>query len=218
MPPTQMSVEVQSDSDPPEGAPPAPADRRSRRRRIVIAVAVGLAVLLTIGGYAGWRAWAARAVDGVHVGWLGEPVCTGTTLRPNGHAIEWAREMSCVVTVVVRNDGPAGVRVTGVVLPYVGPGGGSVIKAAPIDGQSPAPVTRSDIDAALDLTHSIEAGETWTFRTRLVFRPDGCTSAGTLSLHHWPTVGVSARGRDALVLSNRSLVVHSSRQNPGCRG
>lgn len=217
MPATDTPPTAQGEINAPSGAPSAPVGTRPRRRRLVIAVVLGLAVLVAFGGYEAWRAWSARAVEGVHVRWVDEPICTGTSLRPQSRAIEWARDMSCVITVAVHNEGPAAVRVTSAVLPYLGPGGGPVVQTGPIDGRTPGSDPADDLHATLDLGHRIEPGATWTFRTRVVFRPDGCAGQGTLSLHHWPAVNVVARGREALVPSDRSLTVHSSRQNPGCR-
>ncbi len=187
---------------------------RARRPRVVVAA---VALICVAGAFVCWRVWSSRAVAGVHVTWDGDPVCHGTELRPRSRAIEWTPEMSCVITVAVRNDGPATVRITDIVLPFVGPGGGAVVVAAPVAGFTPATGPHHDIDASLALDHRVEPGTTWTFPTRLVFRSDGCTDAGTFGVPHWPRVTVSARGRGVEIPSEQRLTIHSRHQNPGCR-
>jgi len=206
----EVSVAATNVPEVDSSAPPARAVRR--RRALIVAVAL---IGLVAAGVVSWRIWSGRGVDGVQVSWVGEPVCRGTSLR-HGHAIEWSRHMSCVVTVAVHNRGPATVKVTRAVLPYLGPGGGAVVRAASVDGRTPVADADEDVHAALALDHHVAPGATWTFPVRITYRPDGCTDAGTFWVRRWPTVEVTARGRDARILSDRTLTIHSSHQNPGC--
>lgn len=194
-----------------------PTPSLSRRRRWGFVAMFVVVVLLAVGCFLGWRAWTTQAIRGVTVGWAGEPTCTGTTLRPNGHAIEWTRDMSCQVQVIVRNHGPATVHVTGAVLAFLGPESGLMVQAAHADDQVFGPAQRHDLDATLVLDQTIESGGSWSFPVRMVYRPNGCDAAGTLKVFHWPSVAVDARGREWQVGSSRSLVIHSSHQNPGCQ-
>ncbi len=183
-----------------------------RRRR---AIALGL-VAAAVVGLVSWRLWTSHALGSVQVAWSGEPVCEGTSLRRDGHTIEARPDMSCVITVTVRNDGPVSVHLRRAVLPFAGPEGGPVIEAAEIDDRRPA--ADDGIDAAVTLDRDLDPGETWTFRTRVVFRDDGCTDGGTFTAHAWPTVEVSHLGRQDDVVSKRNLSIHRARQNSGCRG
>jgi hypothetical protein len=74
----------------------------------------------------------------------------------------------------------------------------------------------NDVDAGIDLDHDLGGGQTWTFRTLVVFRDDGCTSAGTGSFYGWPAVEVSSLGRHGTATSSRELTYSRERQNPGC--
>lgn len=182
--------------------------------------AVGaVGILLVIGLVAGgWVLWTSRAMSAVEVGWRGEPDCSGATLERDGHTIKAQDGMSCVITVEVRNTGGRTVHLDRAVLPFLGPGGGAVVRAGEIDGRDPAPaVAANDIDARIDLDHDLEGGETWTFRTLVVFRKNGCTSAGTGSFYGWPVVEIATLGRHGTATSSQELTYSRERQNPGCR-
>ena len=174
---------------------------------LVLAIVVSVVV---------WWAWGSYAMGGVEVTTDESPVCTGTTLRPDNRTIEAKPGMSCVYTVTVRNDGPVGIHLDSTVLTILGKGGGAVIMAAAIDGRKPGEGAH-DVDAEIALDHEVESGEAWSFRLRVVYRPDGCTSAGWMTIYDLPTVHLSYLGRDAEASGDTPLLLHNKRQNPGCR-
>lgn len=188
---------------------------RSRNRRGLLLAVAALTAVVGLG--ATWWMWTSHFTGGVEVAWADEPTCTGTSLTQDGHTIEARRGMSCVITVTVRNDGPVEVHLERAVLPYVGPDGGSVVRAAaPVDGLRPEGDALTDIDATLPLKRELGSGESWTFRTRIVFRDDGWTAAGKLWIDGWPTVRAEYLGRAFDVHADRRLEIHRRRQNPGC--
>ena len=178
-----------------------------------------LAAVLVVGLGSGVWVWgSSRAISDVEVAWRGEPACTGTGLEKDHHTIRAQQGMACVITVEVHNTGRWGVHLDRAVLPYLGPGGGGVVRAGEIDGRAPRPAsTADDVDARIELDHHLDAGETWTFRTLVVFRADGCTDAGTGTFYGWPALVVRSWGRDGTVASPHDLVFSRERQNPGCR-
>jgi hypothetical protein len=161
--------------------------------------------------------WTSVAIGGVTVTSTAAPTCTGTTLGKNGHTMEVSRDMSCMIAVTVRNDGRATILLDNAVLPYLGPGGGPAVKAAGVDGREPVRAPGSmGIDAAVPLAHALGPGDTWTFRTRVIYRPHGCTDAGTFGVADWPGVEVSYLGRARLIHGDRYFAIHTEKQNPGC--
>ncbi|WP_296604599.1 hypothetical protein [Nocardioides sp.] len=188
-------------------------------RRAAPAVMVLVAAVLVVGLGSGVWVWgSSRAISDVEVAWRGAPECTGTRLEKDHHTIRAQPGMACVITVEVHNTGRRGVQLDSAVLPYLGPGGGAVVRAGEIDGRTPiAASVADDIDARVELDHHLDAGETWTLRTLVVFRADGCTDAGAVTFYEWPALVVRSWGRDGTVASPQDLVVSRERQNPGCR-
>jgi hypothetical protein len=184
----------------------------SDRRRFIALFGFVLAVVVAGGG---WWAWTSYVLSGVQVTMDEAPVCTGTKLRPDGRTIEAQPGMSCVYTVTVRNGGPVAVHLDRSVLPVLGKGGGPVVMAAAVDGREPAEGP-NDVDAEIVLDHDLGAGEAWSFRLRVVYRPDGCTSAGRGWVDGWPTLNVDYLGNDEQVQGNFEFAVHNKRQNPDC--
>jgi hypothetical protein len=199
-----------------EQSPPVTDGDRRRDRRPVLAL-VGLVVVALVAA-GGWWGWTSYAVSGLEVAWDGAPSCTGTKPARDGHAFEVSEEMRCDITVTVRNTGPVSLRLDRATLPFVGPDGGSVLEAVPVDGRAPTRAAESAIDAVVPLDHTLGSGESWSFRVRIAFRDDGCTDAGRLSFHDWPAITASSLGRDLDVVASESLVAVSERQNPGCPG
>ena len=182
-------------------------------RRLFVAL-VALVLAVVVAGV-GWWAWTSYVLSGVQVTMDEDPACTGTTLRPDNRTIEAKPGMSCVYTVTVRNGGPVAVHLDTSVLPVLGKGGGPVVMAAAIDGREPAEGP-NDVDAEIVLDHDLGAGDSWSFRLRVVYRPDGCTSAGRGSVDGWPTLHVDYLGNDEQVQGNVEFAVHNKRQNPDC--
>lgn len=183
------------------------------RRPVVWCVAVAALVAVGIGS---WFAWTSMVASSLEVAWQGEPVCSGTDLARDAHTIRAEAEMSCVITVEVRNAGRQDVHLDTAVLPYLGPDGGSVLEAAEIDGRQPTADGRDTVDARVELGHDLGAGDTWTFRTLVVFRDDGCTDAGTGHFDGWPAVRFEALGRDGSAAAPDELAYTRRSQNPGC--
>lgn len=198
-------------TSPTDGADIEAAVRDRRGPLVAIAVVVTLLVAVVA-----WWTWTSHVTGSVEVAWDGEPTCTGTNLRPDGHTIEARQGMSCVISVTVRNDGPVAVHLDRAVLPFMGPHGGSVLKGAVIDDRELVPSADGRVDAAIVLDHELGSGESWTFRTRIVFRAHGCTAGGRMWFPAWPVVQAEYLGRDRDVGADRKLAAHRWKQNPGC--
>jgi hypothetical protein len=201
--PGQIAPPSDQEADPPP---------RGLRRSTLVVVAAIAAVIVSV---TAWWMWTSHVTGSIAVRWADEPTCTGTSLRPDGHTIEARPGMSCTITVTVRNDGPVAVHLDNALLPFFGPDGGAVVRAGSIDGVRPEGIG-SEIDATMALDHKLASGESWTFRTRAVFRDDGCTAAGTMTIDGWPTVRAEYLGRSVDVSADRRFTLHASRQNPGC--
>ena len=183
---------------------PPPRDRR----RIVHAVLVGVAALLLVVGLGGgWNRVAAHRAGQVEVTWAGGPECAGAEVVSytddgsfgetpwTGPLIRARRGMRCVVTVEITNRGGSSVHLDHASLPFLGPGGGSVVRLAP----SVDPVlwtatssAGSDIDAVRTLDTTLEPDEVATFDVPLAFRNHGCSGGrgGQTFLYGFPAVTV----------------------------
>lgn len=191
-----------------------PEEHSRKRRGLLLAGALVVAAAL---GLASWWTWTSVAIGGITVTSTDEPSCTGTTLGKNGQTIEVNRAMSCVIAVTVRNDGPATLRLDNAELPYLGPRGGPAVRAVEVDGREPESAPGSlGIDAAVPLAHALGPGESWTFRTRITYRPRGCTAPGSFTVSDWPGVQVSYLGRAGVIHGDRDFVIRTRKQNPGC--
>jgi hypothetical protein len=163
------------------------------------------------------------------------PVCTGTKVVSADldddpyqsdpvPAMQLRPGMRCTVTVSVRNGGPAPVRVTQVVLPFMGPAGAAGAQVRTMDGRPARSLREPDgsrsIDALLPRADRVGAGDVVRFTVTYEFRPQGCDMGGTLWIRRTPTVVVSALGRRGDVDGDATTAfrsTHESDASPGCR-
>lgn len=186
---------------------PSQGRRLSRRW-----IAGGLVVVLIIGLVLAWYRIAGQRAEQVEVMWADVPECTGADVVSHteegplgeeswsGPLIRAERGMRCVITVEVRNRSGGNVHLDHALLPYMGPGGGAVIKAdttADTDLWSTPP--DDDIDTLRLLDVTLHSGETTTFDISLVFRESGCSGGpgggGRTWVEGFPTVTVTSLGR-----------------------
>lgn len=201
---------MQRDEDEsPRGDSSGPRRRLDRRW-----VAAGLAVLLVLGLVLAWHQVAEQRAEQVEVVWIKGPECTGADVvytedDPLGVEEPWSgplikakRGMRCVVTVEVRNGSGGSVHVDHALLPYLGPGGGAVIK---VDTTTEPDVWSTpqgddiDIDSLRLLDVTLAPGKTTTFDIPLVFRESGCSGGpgggGRMWVSGFPEVTITALGR-----------------------
>lgn len=162
------------------------------------------------------------------------PVCTGTDLvradftntpydGRGTPAIRLRPGMRCTVTATVRNAGPVAVRVTGVLVPTMGPEARAAAQVRTMDRRrvrSLADGTGDRFDALFARDDRVPAGRSVRFTLTYEYRPSGCDKGGILWLHDAPTVVVSALGKRGQVASPGVVAFRSTTQSdhsPGCR-
>jgi hypothetical protein len=177
--------------------------RGGAQRRTAVVAAVALAVVVV--GAGGWLLVSAKQLDQVVVR-SGVPRCSGTEVvfrRGFGPeqvpAIRMREQMVCTLPVRVVNRGDRPVDLERMVLPFMGPGGGTGARVEQFAGLAPlGPASSNDggIDAEFRLGSTLAAGERARFEVDITFRPEGCASPGGLmTIGGMPRVVVSALGR-----------------------
>jgi hypothetical protein len=149
----------------------------------------------------------------VMVGWTaGSPRCTGTGLRhPHREpAIEAVPGMRCTIRVVVRNGSGREVHLGRVVLPFVGPHTGTVVRAASVAGRVPT----GDIDALVDLDRRLPPDARTAFDVLVVFHPQGCNDSGTMWASLWPRIAVTTGHRTVWRTAPRDFRMHREGRTP----
>ncbi|MDN4175280.1 hypothetical protein QWY28_20110 [Nocardioides sp. SOB77] len=192
-------------------ASPSPAAAPSGRGRAVVAL-VGLA-LVAAAATAGWWSWAGSATDDLSVT-VARPRCEGAAVRARDDAIEARPGMRCRVTATIANGGGGSVRVDHVDWPYLGSGAQPVVRAAAADGLADEP--RDALHARLVVDRELAGGEALRVHVDVVFRRQGCMSAGTFSADGFPTVALSRLGRDLEVRADHRLLVARRADWDGC--
>jgi hypothetical protein len=188
-------------TDPGAGTPPA---GRSRRRRLLVAAAVAVAVVAASAAV-GWRASSGAALDRVLVR-VSTPDCVGAAPvfhRSEGFgrvpAVRMREGMDCTVAVRVANRGERPVHLDRVVLPFMGPGGGTGARVEHLNGRAPlGPDSRRTgrIDAVFPVDGTLRPGASVDFDVPFTFRPAGCSSPGSvMTVSDMPRVVVSALGQ-----------------------
>jgi hypothetical protein len=173
------------------------------RRRVVTVVAT--TTVVGVVASVGWLILSADRIDQVLVR-SGVPTCTGTEVvfrRGFGEervpAIRMQQQMVCTLPVRVLNRGERPVGLERMVLPFMGPGGGTGARVEQLDGRAPLGPASADngrIDAEFPLGSTLAAGERARFDVELTFRPEGCASPGSvMGIGGMPRVVVSALGR-----------------------
>lgn len=179
------------------------------RRRHVVSLVLIVAVVLLATVFSGWLLWAARSADQVTTGWTLD--CPGTKVGSyRGHpAIHSRPGWRCTVQLRVDNRSGRSVRVTEVLTPMLGSGGGAEVQGfsttdaeiRDVDPRFP------DVDAVYDVDRTIPAGRFRTVELAIGWRESGCNSAGHFWITRWPTVIVEVLGRSHQVSANQRLVL-----------
>ena len=154
----------------------------------------------------GWYATAGHAAGQVSLAWKGPPRCVAAEYGPvrgiGPHPTIHARRGSrCTIRLEIRNDSARTVRLERLVAPYMGRGGGGILKADP---QPPAAEAqrrfRGDTDAYYPLDRDLGAGETHRVEITLGFRGRGCSHART-TFAGFPTLELTVLGRGDLAVA-----------------
>lgn len=157
-----------------------------------------------------WATGTSAVAADVEVTSAGSPECEGATFRTRQgrEVLVVTPQTRCVYTFEITNHGVTTVHLDALLLPYLGAGGGGVVRADPTTG---------DLDAPYPLDRDLEPGESTTVTTVVRYRPRGCT-AGITWFHDWPKVELTSFGR-ALTLRGADTFTFTYRggQNPGCR-
>lgn len=204
--------------------------RRSRRARAYVSVSIIVTVLL-VGAGVTWNRVAAHRAEQVSVMWTDSPECTGARVdvvkdtwsedRWSGPVIHAQRGMRCTVSVEVHNHGGSTVHVEDAHLPYMGPGGGSVLKVD--TGTDPRlwnvpPLDSIDLIRRLDVT--LQPGERTAFDIPVVFRDRGCNSGPgggvRTTLFGFPTVTVTSLRYSYEKSSSNDLSFSQNGASRGC--
>jgi hypothetical protein len=175
-------------------------------------------VLLVAVGVLGWRAVADRTLDEVTVE-ISDHDCRGkgtkVSIRPAVLRVETSRDMRCTFTVDVVNGGTREVRLGEVRAAIMGPETGSVLLAAAIDGVAPHGEQES-VDALHTLDLELPSEGQVSFDIEVVFHPEGCNDAGTLTLEGFPKIEVSTLRTGRSVDGASDLAFHNDIRTPGC--
>jgi hypothetical protein len=130
-------------------------------------------------------------------------------------AVEARPAMHCTLQVQIINRGRLTVTLNKLVLPYLGPGTGTVVQAAPVNGIEPRTVPDDSIDAEYRIGRSLPPGKTRTVTVAFVYHESGCMAAGAVGLDHWPRLEASVLGRTGVVNGTDTLTISSSHQISG---
>ncbi|NPC95925.1 hypothetical protein [Nocardioides sp. zg-DK7169] len=195
-------------------------------------VAAVAALVLAVGGaVGGWHRVAEGRAEAVSVGWVSAPRCEGARVELQrdrgldsgaGPVILAERGMRCTLRVRVRNDGEDTVALTHAVLPFMGRGGGAVLK---VDQSLEPDVWVTPGDSTIDLARVIDRdlgpGESLDLVLPLAFRDRGCSGgargSGTARFYGFPQVEVRALGRAYEVAAAEDLVHTQVGPASGCR-
>lgn len=172
---------------------------------MLLYVSVIVVTALLVGGGVTWNRIAAHRAEQVSVMWSGSPECTGTRVvdftsdawsEPwSGPLIHARRGMRCTITVEVHNHSGGTVHLEEAKLPFMGPGGGAVLKVDMATDPDLWDVQSrlDDIDLIRRLDVPLQQGEKTTFEIPVVFRNRGCSSGprgGQTYFYGFPTVTV----------------------------
>ena len=173
---------------------------RLTSRGAIIAWVTGLVIAL---GATAWAISWHQATSHLRVESVGAPQCQGAathrrtlTAGVRADLMFVTPAMRCVYTVRVSNDGPFTVHLDRAVLPFLGRGGGGVVKALP-------PVVTKvsgtdDVDALVGLDRDLPPGASTEFDVPVGYRESGCNS-GSLWIRRWPAVSFHVLGGSAEV-------------------
>lgn len=163
----------------------------------------------------GWRGIATQAMAGIRVD-VGMPHCGERDLR----AVQWQRirlpavalesGMRCRVTFRMHNPGNADVTVTAFRHQISGPDGGAAFRVVGINGE--VPDDSSGIEARWHGAIELPAGESASLWFRVVYRPAGCTAAGSV-LRAGSFVTVRAWGRDREIALPTALLFRGTAES-----
>lgn len=158
-------------------------------------------VVGVVGLLLAWVAVAAWSSAQVTVERVGALSCTGTEVsqRPDGTpAVALRPGMRCDVVVQVRNGGWLPVRHDSLVLPFMGSRGDAAVRVAEY-------LANDDVEAVLDVGSRIGPGAESVVGFTLVYRDDGCTGLGEMTVPDFPSVSVSVLGLPGRVSSDESV-------------
>lgn len=172
----------------------------------VITVRRALIPMLILVVAGGWFLTAGHAAGQVSVSWKGSPRCDGAEYRPvrglgPRPAIHARRGSRCTIAVVIRNDSAHTARLDRLVAPYMGRGGGGVLRSVP---QPPATEAErrfgDDGDARYRIDRDLGPGERHEVEITLGFRERGCSHALT-TFPGFPSVELTVLGRGNLTVA-----------------
>ncbi len=211
-----------STSDPRVGEPAAqPAERDQPPRlgwkpALLVGGGVGLAAVLV----SAWFVITSLQLGQVEVDRTTPVECRGTEVTEERvgtggpvTAMRLVPGMKCTIGVQVTNEGTSAVKVTEVLLPYMGPDGGAAVRVNRLDRLEPEPEPADTIDALFTVDQELAAGEDYEFEMTFVFRPRGCTSQGVMTVPGMPTVTVSSWGREVERTADEPVAFRGTKQS-----
>ena len=181
----------------------------SRRRRLITVCLLAVVLVVSVQ----WaRSFATVRKVTVQVV---ETDCPGQNLDAMADhvTIETSRQMRCRFKVLVSNDGGRSVKLDAIKAPFLGADTGTVIRAASIEGRSPA----GGRDAIINTTRVVPPHGAWQFTIVAVFNPAGCNDSGTITFYDWPQVTAYSFANRREVHADFDLSFHNTIRTPGCR-
>jgi len=187
--------------------------------------------LAAVGGVLGWHRLAEARAGDVTVSWVSAPDCAGARVVERhttgtgervGPVVVAERGMRCVLRVRIHNDGQDAVELTHAVLPFMGRGGGAVLKVDQrIEPETWTTPGSSDIDVARVIDRELGPGETLELAVPLVFRERGCSGGagegGVSFFYDFPRVEVRTLRRTFEVAAPSDLIHTQGGPSAGCR-
>ena len=110
--------------------------------------------------------------------------------------------MRCVLPVQLTNQGPLGVRISTVLLPFMGTRGGAAVQVKQVGH---AVRQGDDIDGHYRIDRSLAPGDRMTLNVVFVIRKGGCTDRGPTWVERFPQVGVRALGIGSTVAATDAI-------------